>query len=871
MLIFSKENFLRGAIGLWNPYMFSGAPMSVAGGTPILVPEDWLLFLVPSQFLFFSITLLAFLKTWFVGIAAYHFYSAELLNRRWALFASMVYQLSGWMIWSITLHETLSVSLYFIILLALIWTMNRRSALSNYLLLSIVTAMLLMSGNIAHGSYALLGAGVLLLYRAWTRRDFYTAARMISVFAGSSATAILIFSVRLLPIVESLRSGTRITFCCPPFFGNASFLIARFFDTEIFGVFYGSSADFFRHMSPLFEGFHLHGAAPGFFGVSAALLVLWALVSEKSSVRMAFWSVYTVIALSLITSSQPFDVLARVLLSPIYHPMGPQLLLPIGFAAVAALGGMAIEGALRRGRVSRAAFQLFAFGLVTAGFFILMVIITEVSISSVGARALIIGAIMLVIVAVLAYRVRPSLLRATALPLLWVIAAVNFAMIMFVHPDNPEFLSHLKILASGLLLFAGFAIVMVLAVGGRAIEAWRLGTWGGAALILLCLVVSLVPWTSTLQQGSSDLQSMVLALLGATRFVLGASIFCLMLAAPHGRIPARSVYLIVVFLVLAEQVPAGKVHSYIVTNPFYSAINLYPPRAQFIGADHQVVEPNWRDYRVNFPNSLLNPPFYNELYGSQHEICASINVAYAVRSYGGYSNNMPERTANFVRNFAPAEAQDAFCIYARATNDRFLDLSGVGYNYDGKTGTVFERPGALSRMMLFTRFEKVSDDSAVLQRLSSPDFRPLEQLVVQADPGFQSYASRGNAQKLSFTEVTPDHVETRVQTDGPALVWFGDSYNPGWIAEVNGRPQEIMLADYNFMAIPVPAGDNRLVLRYKPRVFLIGAICAAVGVAVLMLAFILYLALRIRARVQATGKTNWIARASIQLNPNERT
>src|ERR1017187_6663673 len=108
MLLLAKKNFLEGSLGLWNSYAFSGAPQSVGAVAPALFPENWLLFLIPEQYIFLTYTFITFLKLWLVGVGAYHFYCSELLNRRWALFASLTYQLSGWVIWAVISSVALS-------------------------------------------------------------------------------------------------------------------------------------------------------------------------------------------------------------------------------------------------------------------------------------------------------------------------------------------------------------------------------------------------------------------------------------------------------------------------------------------------------------------------------------------------------------------------------------------------------------------------------------------------------------------------------------------------------------------------------------------------------------------------------------------
>ena len=109
------------------------------------------------------------------------------------------------------------------------------------------------------------------------------------------------------------------------------------------------------------------------------------------------------------------------------------------------------------------------------------------------------------------------------------------------------------------------------------------------------------------------------------------------------------------------------------------------------------------------------------------------------------------------------------------------------------------------------------------------------------------HSSRLNGQSVAYKDISADHAELRVQTDRPAILLFNDSFDAGWKAKVNGQPQKVMSANYNFMAIPIPAGDSNVVLEYKPFAFQVGAVCAAASLIVMVLAFAVYLVRRRQA------------------------
>jgi hypothetical protein len=68
-----------------------------------------------------------------------------------------------------------------------------------------------------------------------------------------------------------------------------------------------------------------------------------------------------------------------------------------------------------------------------------------------------------------------------------------------------------------------------------------------------------------------------------------------------------------------------------------------------------------------------------------------------------------------------------------------------------------------------------------------------------------------------------DRIEVQVHTASRALLVLSEMYYPGWKAEVDGDPAVIHKVDGAFRGIIVPAGDSRVVLRYLPRSFVLGA------------------------------------------------
>ena len=802
-LLLARHDFFQHSLGLWNPYVFSGMPRAAEAVPALFFPEHWILFLVPSRYLFATITFFAFIKFWLVGVAAYHFYCAELLQRRWALFASIAFQLSGMTIWLLGVYVSgLSLMLFYLILLALIWTSARRTSLVNYLLWSVATTLMLMAGDIALSCYALLAAGILFLYRTLSRYGIEPIIGRLALFTASSLTALAIFSIRLFPTLAVLQTSSAES-CCLPEFNSTTFLIARYFDTEILGVHFDASMEFFRNISHLFGDYHLHFEAPQFFGIAAALLALWMLASEKKTLKTVFWSIYVVVGLASVTHAQPFEFFVQYLLYPVGAVVGMQILFMVGLPALAALGGMSLEQCIRRARFQSLSLQLLGFALVVIAMFVLMILIGNIYPAE-GAqhnwpRVLVIGLLFFCALILWTNHAYPVLVRASAPPILTGISVAALLVILFWTDGNPTYLSHLKNIAVQLLLFSSVALILTLISRDRLDQVKRFGLWTGVIIVPLCLFVILYPWTEILRLTVPHEDGLVLSSLGALRFALGVAILLLVVRLARSRqLPPRGVYIVFMVLLIAEQVPAGKIDSHIGDNPFYSNPSLYPPLRPLIDADNKSVD--LADYRINSPNTMLRLQFIIETFGLTREPCADANAVYGIRSYGGYIDIVPDRLVQFIRNWT--KIPGSLCIWATLADNRLLDLFAVGYQYDSKSATIIRRPKALSRFMLFTKFDVASRGETELQLLKGSEFDPRDEIVLQADPGFDSHPSSVNGRSLAYTNIDSDHAELRVQTDRPAILLFDDSFDPGWKATVNGQPQKVITGKLQFHGDP---------------------------------------------------------------------
>lgn len=836
MLILAKKDFWHGSLGLWNPYLLGGISSLLSAQAPIYNIIDlfnWILFVVPDKYLLLAGTFLPFVKFWLIGVFAYFIFYEEIQSKKWAFFAATTYQLSGYTLWNMLIFELTSMWLWITAAIYLIWTAYKRKAYLNYILLTVVLIQLVLPSYIIVVIYAFILLGILALYRYFSQRT--TISRVHHLFTSLSAlgTGALIFMLRMLPTWAEARQTSRVTGFIWDF-DDLSFLGLRLFNPEVLGVNFLTSYQIINGTTNQFKDIHIHAYMPQFFGVLPALLLLWAIVSSQKG-RSTFWLVYTGIIFATLIRLEPFDTIARVLLHPVHHPQGLQIFLPIGVCALVGLTAKNLEKQDSQLSITPKTLWLFIF-LVLAGLGYIVVIwlpqfSDQVVLVGVGLVAL---AFIGILIGVLYYW-RPTItLRILSIlgyggAVLLLVLSLYY--LLFVTDLNKTFVSHIKNISTSILILA--SIYLGLLVGIK--NSVRLKVWAVPTAMLLLAIfffVAFYPWTDVLFEQLSKMQDFQLAMLGTVRFIVVSATFTSILYfLKQKKLQKQWLFPLLFLILIFDLLPSSKIHGFLLNNPFYKDSTLYPAENfNVVGQDGSPLELDTKNYRINKPHAMLQLPYYREYYGSEEYLSVAF-AAYGIRSYGGYYNGLPNHYRKFIATMAPSGRAPSHGLYLDVKNERFLDLAGVRYDYDPRTGTVKIRPKALSRFTLFNAYEVIEDDEEALERLRDPQFSALETVILNSNPGIRKGKPGSSpAKKLAFIEKSSELIEVNVNSEKPGIVFFNDTYHPDWKAYVNGKEKTVLQAHYNFMAVAVPAGQSKVVFRFQPSFFRYGLIIAGIGI-----------------------------------------
>jgi hypothetical protein len=161
-----------------------------------------------------------------------------------------------------------------------------------------------------------------------------------------------------------------------------------------------------------------------------------------------------------------------------------------------------------------------------------------------------------------------------------------------------------------------------------------------------------------------------------------------------------------------------------------------------------------------------------------------------------------------------------------------LTVPGLEQVYDGPDARVYRVDGALPRAFVVGAQRVVEDGEAARRAFVSPDFDPLREAITEEPiPGVpQGDASAGGG-SARVLEYEPERVVLSARSRGEGLLVLGDTWFPGWKAEVDGRPVDVERVDYLFRGVRVGPGTHRVELRYEPLSWRIGWITTLVALA----------------------------------------
>ena len=121
----------------------------------------------------------------------------------------------------------------------------------------------------------------------------------------------------------------------------------------------------------------------------------------------------------------------------------------------------------------------------------------------------------------------------------------------------------------------------------------------------------------------------------------------------------------------------------------------------------------------------------------------------------------------------------------------------------------------------------IRDSREVLALL--PQFNYEKMALFEEDPGCAVEEPSAAEPVPEIVRYEPARIDIKVQAAAPALLVLSDLFYPGWEATVDGRPAEILRANYVMRAVAIPEGAHEVRFLYRPASFRAGVAASAAG------------------------------------------
>ena len=225
----------------------------------------------------------------------------------------------------------------------------------------------------------------------------------------------------------------------------------------------------------------------------------------------------------------------------------------------------------------------------------------------------------------------------------------------------------------------------------------------------------------------------------------------------------------------------------------------------------------------------------------------------------GYNPVQPARFVAFMTalNNRPQDYHDAN-VYEAGLDSPLLDLLNVRYLvvpaiappdradvqrliatlptvYADDRVRVLENREALPRAWLVHEATETTAAEA-LRLLATGAVDPRRTALLEDEPPVLASPTDPAADRAAVTSYAPEHIRVATRSDAPGLLMLSEVHYPAWHAYVDGEPVAVRRADHLLRAVPIPAGEHTVELRYESTSLRVGlAISLATATAVIAL------------------------------------
>jgi len=271
---------------------------------------------------------------------------------------------------------------------------------------------------------------------------------------------------------------------------------------------------------------------------------------------------------------------------------------------------------------------------------------------------------------------------------------------------------------------------------------------------------------------------------------------------------------------------------------------------------YKVVAAEWKDGERTMPDALRGMPreaippsridFFSEAEGLLQlapgvfdiPSAAGDNPFLLLRYYDlrhSFSNDAPWSRRQFPRGFDSPWIRSlnvGYVLEDKAAPERVFDPEKYE-RLDLRSIRGYRVKAPQPRFYIQNRIVAVDNEQEALDAAVKGSVDPSTAAIIENLPkDWRPDAVDGGSVKV--LEYDDNRVVLEAHTGGRAMLVTSEALYPGWTATVNGKPASIVPANVAFRGIPLNAGENQIVMQYKPENLFISAMISLLASAVVI-------------------------------------
>lgn len=152
---------------------------------------------------------------------------------------------------------------------------------------------------------------------------------------------------------------------------------------------------------------------------------------------------------------------------------------------------------------------------------------------------------------------------------------------------------------------------------------------------------------------------------------------------------------------------------------------------------------------------------------------------------------------------------------------------------------IYENKFFLNRTYIVFKPVIEEKEKNIINRIANASADYSQEVILEKKINLLATDSNVPAQgQAEIIDIKPEKIEIAAELSAPGILFLSQTNYPGWQVTVDGKESSILTANYAFSAVALEPGTHKVIFKFKPKSFEIGAIITIISLVLVMIYFI---------------------------------